>query len=162
MQKWKSAASAGFKLSFTSSVFHSETNLTNLRKAQEQGDEWAGGTRDNGLPKGSTNLLAKGRYEGGCGHMHQGWEARQDGVVYSGAEEFTREWDRMPTCRKIKSVCAGQLRADRPRMLTCPSKSQLKNMVRAGKILWWIHDLILHLMPKTSNLCVWGICWFFF
>ncbi|XP_049670594.1 transmembrane protein 154 isoform X3 [Accipiter gentilis] len=38
----------------------------------------------------------------------------------------------MPTCRKIKSVCAGQLRADRPRMLTCPSKSQLKNMVRAG------------------------------
>ncbi|KAM9662798.1 transmembrane protein 154 isoform 3-T3 [Morphnus guianensis] len=38
----------------------------------------------------------------------------------------------MPTCRKKKSVCARQLRADRPRMLTCPSKSQLKNMVRAG------------------------------
>lgn len=142
------------------SVFHSKASLIHLRKAQKHVEEWADRTSEAGMlisQEGVPTPWVR-KDERGCDHTCQGWGAKQDGVVCWEDNFYVIERPDANLQEK-RSGFARQLHTGNPGMLMHSSKTQLTDAVRTGKILWPICDLILHL---TSNLCVWGICWFVF
>lgn len=62
-------------------------------------------TRDNVLPKESTNSLGKGGDERGCSCTRKGWGAKQDSVVYWEAEDLCESETRCQPAGKKVYLC---------------------------------------------------------
>lgn len=158
MRKWKSAAFASFRLPFTNSVFHSETNLTDLRKAQKQRDEWTKGIGGRGImvsQKAIPSSLGKGSDV--CDKTE-----KQNRLVWFTEKQnnFTCEQDRMPTCRKRNLFVQGSCVQIDDTCWRVPVKVSWRTWSWLVRFCDKVEIYFYIRCPQL--LCVWGICWGFF